>query len=140
MYLLADHIELITVAGALLNTPYAEIKALCFITETTPPSLFTHHNLFERRPKVPGLWTRFSFRDGDKLDGILSHNLLEWPSLGYLITPPRPGPGRQRVFIPRAALLGTELRGVVGTSLAASPLRKRSGPSPQEGQLTMFDS
>lgn len=139
-YLFEDHAELITLGGALQNTPYAEIKAVCFISETGQPNLFTQHNLFERRPKVPGLWTRFSFRDGDKLDGILSHNLLEWPAVGYLITPPRSGSTRQRVFIPRAALVGTELRGVVGASMAAATLRKREAPPPRDGQLTMFDS
>jgi len=139
-YLLADHVELITPGGTLHSAVYGECKALCFVSETGRPDLFTDHNLFERRPKVPGLWTRFSFRDGDKLDGILSHNLLDWPPMGYLITPPRSGAGRQRVFIPRAALTGTELRGVVGTSLAATGLRKRTGAAPDQDQLTMFDS
>jgi hypothetical protein len=139
-YLLDDYVELITLSGNLHNARYPDFKALCFVSESAQPDLFTAHNLFERRPKVPGLWTRFSFRDGDKLDGILSHNLLEWPPAGYLIMPPRAGASRQRVFIPRAALLGTELRGVVGTSAAAAALRKRTGPAGDEGQLTMFDS
>lgn len=139
-YLLPDHVEMITLGGTLHNPPYGEFKALCFISEAGRPDLFTEHNLFERRPKVPGLWTRFSFRDGDKLDGILSPNLLEWPPMGYLITPPRSGASRQRVFIPRAALLGTELRGVVGRSAAAAALRKRTVPAGDQDQLTMFDS
>lgn len=139
-YLMNDHVELITLSGTLHNAPYSEFKALCFASEPGEPDLFSGHNLFERRPKVPGLWTRFLFRDGDKLDGILSHNLLEWPAAGYLITPPRAGATRQRVFIPRAALIGTELRGVVGTSQAAAALRKRPRPPSDDGQLTMFDS
>ena len=139
-YLLEDHVELITLGGTLQSARYAEFKALCFVSEAGRPDLFTDHSLFERRPKVPGLWTRFSFRDGDKLDGILSHNLLEWPPMGYLVTPPRSGASRQRVFIPRAALVGTELRGVVGTSLAAAALRRRAGPVRDADQLTMFDS
>jgi hypothetical protein len=139
-YLLDDHVELITLGGTLHNASYRECKALCFTSEGGQPALFTEHNLFERRPKVPGLWTRFSFRDGDKLDGILSHNLLEWPSMGYLVTPPRSGASRQRVFIPRAALIGTELRGVVGSSMAVGASRKRTGPADDQGQLTMFDS
>lgn len=139
-YLLEDRVELITLGGTLHSSLYTELKALCFVSESGQQDLFTDHNLFERRPKVPGLWTRFSFRDGDKLDGILSHNLLEWPAMGYLITPPRSGASRQRVFIPRAALLGTELRGVVGTSVAASALRKRTATGRDQDQLTMFDS
>lgn len=139
-YLLDDHVELITLGGIVHSVRYGECKALCFASEPGPPDLFTRHNLFERRPKVPGLWTRFTFRDSDQLDGILSHNLLEWPSMGYLVTPPRSGAARQRVFIPRAALTGTELRGVVGTSLAGAALRKRPGAPRDEDQLTMFDS
>jgi len=138
-YLLEDHIELITLGGSLQTPRYTEFKALCFISESGRADLFTDHSFFERRPKVPGLWTRFTFRDGDRLDGILSHNLLEWPPSGYFITPPRAGAGRQRVFIPRAALVGTELRGVVGRSAIATVKRKTEMDHP-DTQLTMFDS
>jgi len=137
-YLLDDHIELITVAGSMQSARYTDFKALCFISESGRADLFTDHPFFERRPKVPGLWTRFTFRDGDRLDGILSHNLLEWPSAGYFVTPPRAGASRQRVFIPRAALVGTELRGVVGRSAIAA--KRQVEPDHPETQLTMFDS
>ena len=138
-YLLAESVELITVAGTLQNTLYADLKALCFISESGASDLFKEHKVFERRPKVPGLWTRFTFKDGDRLDGILSHNLLDWPEMGYFVTPPRAGAGRQRVFIPRAALIGTELRGVVGRSALASKHLESDGAQAQD-QLSMFDS
>ncbi len=111
-----ETLEYITPDGNLQNIGFDELKALCFATDTATADLFTSHNFFERRPKSPGLWTRFTFKDGDRLDGILSHNLLEWPRGGYLITPPRAGSTRQRVFIPRPAVVDTELRGVVGRS------------------------
>ena len=57
----------------------SEIKALCFISESGKADLFTVDSLFQRRPKLPGLWARFTFRDGEQLDGILPHNLLDWP-------------------------------------------------------------
>jgi hypothetical protein len=137
-YLLERHIEWITTGGNLQRAVYDELKALCFASEPGSGNLFSEHNLFERRPKVPGLWTRFTFRDGDQLDGILSHNLLDWPAMGYLITPPRAGATRQRVFIPRAALFGTELRGVVGVSMS-SGTRRRGRAEADVGQLRMFD-
>ncbi|MGI9074432.1 MAG: DUF6982 domain-containing protein [Bryobacteraceae bacterium] len=137
-FLLDKGVELITLDGNLQIMPYTEMKALCFISEAGLTDLFREHNLFERRPKVPGLWTRFMFRDGDRLDGILSHNLLDWPQPGYFITPPRAGPTRQRVFLPRAALVGTELRGVVGRSLVAARQRTKKGTPDQGDQLTMF--
>ena len=138
-YLGTSQIELITVGGNLQRVPYADVKAVCFASEPGHGDLFTAHNFFERRPKVPGLWTRFTFRDGDKLDGILSHNLLDWPDPGYLITPAGAGAGRQRVFIPRLALSRTELLGVVGASTVAGSSRKKGAKAEDRGQLRMFD-
>jgi hypothetical protein len=138
-YLLEQGLEFISPDGMLQHLPFAEVKALCFISETGPADLFTAHPLFERRPKVPGLWTRFTFRDGDQLDGILPHNLLEWPMAGYLITPPRAASTRQRVFIPRAAVIGTELRGVVGRSTVATRQPGKAETEGTKAQLRMFD-
>ncbi len=138
-YLLRESVELITVSGMLQNTLYTEVKALCFVSESAGHDLFKEHKVFERRPKIAGLWTRFTFRDGDRLDGILSHNLLDWPETGYFVTPPRAGTTRQRVFIPRVALIGTELRGVVGRSALASKQRDLETTDGQD-QLRMFDS
>jgi len=138
-YLLQERIEMITLDGSIQNPAYTEFKALCFVSESGKADLFTEHKSFERRPKMPGLWTRFLFRDGDQLDGILSHNLLEWPKNGFSIIPPRAGATRQRVFIPRAALTATELRGVVGASGASSRSRKKEGRAQDGDQLTMFE-
>ncbi len=138
-YLRDSVIEWITPDGRLQLCPLEECKALCFVTETGKPDLFTDHSLFERRPRVPGLWTRFVFRDGSLLDGILSHNLLEWPNSGYFIVPPHAKATRQKVFIPRAALVRTELRGVVGGLGPAATKREELSPRPGR-QLTMFDS
>ena len=139
-YLSGDHVELITLTGTLQNISYGELKALCFVSESGRTDLFTEHSLFERRPKVAGLWTRFTFRDGDRLDGILSHNLLEWPEGGYLVTPPRASATRQRVFLPRTALTGTELRGVVGKSAIATTGKRKKTEAIQDGsQLSIFE-
>jgi hypothetical protein len=136
-YLFDDHLELITVEGNLQLLPLEEIKAVCFVSEAGTADLFTHRNRFERRPKLPGLWTRFVFRDGDTLDGVLSLNLIDWPAGGYLFTPPHSGSSRQKVFVPRSALSGTELQGVVGKSGTTRSQGKRSGRGPE--QLNMFE-
>jgi len=135
---LETQVEVITTNGTLIGVTYTELKALCFVSDHAQPDLFDAHPFFERRPKVPGLWTRFTFRDGAKLDGILPHNLLEWPEHGYFVTPPHAGAHRQRVFIPRQALTQTELRGVVGTS-ALSAEGRRKGEAPPERQIPMFE-
>ncbi len=137
-YLRDNRMEIITSGGTLQQVPYSELKAACFAKEPARPDLFSAGNLFERRPKLAGLWTRFSFRDGDQLEGVLSHNLTDWPRHGYLITPPRAGLTRQLVFIPREAVSETQLLGVVGTPLGEK--RKMPRRSSADNQLTMFDS
>lgn len=137
-YLQDAGIEIMSLEGALSVFPYPDIKALCFVHEFGDPRLFSHHNLFERRPRVPGLWTRFTLLDGDLLDGILPHNLLEWPGQGFTITPPHATGLRQRVFIPRVAVKLTELRGVVGISLAGAAQQRRRRRVTPEAQLDMF--
>jgi hypothetical protein len=133
-------LEVITQGGSLQALAPAEIKALCFISEGGKADLFTSDPLFQRRPKLPGLWTRFTFRDGEKLDGILPHNLLDWPEQGYLLIPPKASSSRQRVFIPRSALADAECLGVVGRA-AAGGTRRSSGQVITPGQqLPMFDS
>jgi len=131
-------LEWMSPQGRVEVCPLASCKAICFVSEGAKPDLFTEHNTFERRPRVPGLWTRFRFRDGSVLDGILSHNLLEWPPTGYFIVPPAARANRQRVFIPRSALVATELRGVVGGTGRAA-LKSPEISRPEERQLTIFD-
>lgn len=136
-YLTETHAELITAGGTLQKIAYPEIKAVCFAKEPGRADLFSDENLFERRPKLAGLWTRFVFRDGDLLEGVLPHNLLDWPRQGYLVTPPRAGLTRQLAFIPREALSETHLMGVVG--VPGGDKRKGRQDRPAVGQLTMFD-
>jgi hypothetical protein len=136
-YLKGSGIEIMTTNGNLQLAAYREVKAICFASEPGPDNLFTVHNLYERRPKVPGLWARFTLRDGERLDGILSHNLLEWPESGYLLTPPRASGTRQRVYLPRVSVTATELRGVVG--LGPAGRQGLTKGTEEQGQLRMFD-
>jgi len=137
-FLFSTGIELLTRAGSVQTIAYQELKAVCFIGEPARFDLFEAHTLFERRPRMAGLWTRFTLRDGDQIDGILPHNLAEWPAGGFLFTPPRASSVRQRVFVPREALSRTEFQGVIG--IAANAREKPSRKPPPEGQLEMFDS
>ncbi len=133
-------LEVITQGGSLQPLAPSEIKALCFVSEAGKADLFSSDPLFQRRPKLPGLWTRFTFRDGEKLDGILPHNLLDWPEQGYLLIPPKASSTRQRVFIPRSALLDAECLGVVGRRAALGTKRSSSAAITPGEQLPMFDS
>jgi hypothetical protein len=134
-----EEIELMSPDGNLQVVTFAEVKALCFVSEAGQADLFTEHTFFAHRPKQPGLWARFTFRDGDQLDGLLSHNLLDWPEAGYSAVPPRAGATRQWVFIPRLAVTGTELRGVVGKLPSAKRQGRKRMTETNEKQLIMFE-
>jgi hypothetical protein len=130
--------ELITVGGNLHKFSPADVKALCFISEPGKSDLFSDRNAFERRPKLPGLWVRFTLRDEDQLDGVLAHNLLDWPGNGFLAIPPRAGPTRQRVYLPRTSITSTELLGVIGKP-AGRMNESKAEESLEQRQLTIFD-
>jgi hypothetical protein len=133
-------LEVITQGGSLQAFEPSDIKAICFISEGGKADLFTADALFVRRPKLPGLWTRFTFRDGEKLDGILPHNLLDWPEQGYLLIPPKASALRQRVFVPRTAVTEAECRGVVGRPVPGTGKKPGRPAVPPGEQLPMFDS
>ena len=137
-YLVGGPTEFLTVSGDIQSIPSSEIKALCFVSDSGRPDLFTANTQFERRPKSNGLWTRFMLRDGDQLEGLLAHNLVDWPSGGYFLTPPRAGVSRQRVYLPRSAVLTTELLGLVGAARSGSATKGRQTAA-RMGQLKMFD-
>ncbi len=138
-YSSSDHVEILTRDGGLQIIPFQELKALCFVSENERADLFERHKSFDRRPKTSGLWVTFQFRDDDYLEGILSHNLLDWPKEGYLISPPHAGANRQRVFVPKLAITVTVLRGVIGTSASLPSRSPKKKPTDDGGQLTMFD-
>jgi hypothetical protein len=138
-FLLADGIELLTKSGAVQTIPYSELKAVCFIGEPSRSDLFETPVLFERRPRIPGLWTRFTLRDGDQIDGVLPHNLADWPAAGFMFTPPRAPSLGQRVFVPRNALAHTEFQGVIDVA-AGAKAKPSKKPPVRDGQLEMFES
>jgi hypothetical protein len=115
---------------------YEDVKALCLCTAGAKANLFIEDSAFERRPKLAGLWVRFSLRDGDRLEGILGNNLLDWPERGYWITPPHAGPGRRRVFLARRALTTAEVLGVIGAKRL--PATKGQRLILSQEQLPMF--
>jgi hypothetical protein len=133
-YLLAEGLELLTQEGAVNILPYQEVKLVCFVRDFQQGEPRKELRLFTTRPKMEGLWVRLRFRDGDAMDGLLSNNLLHLEPYGFSVIPPDPGFQNQRVFIPKAALSGVQVLGVIG-----SPLRLRKAkPTPKE-QIELFE-
>ena len=133
-YLQPEGMELLTQEGSVTVVPYNEIKLVCFVRDFQQGEPSRELRLFTTRPKMEGLWIRMRFRDGDAMDGLLANNLLQLENQGFSVVPPDPGFQNQRIFVPRAALSGVQVLGVVG-----SPLRMRkTKPTPKE-QLEMFE-
>jgi hypothetical protein len=134
-YLLDGGLELLSPGGELSLLPYTEIKFVCFVRDFQQGEPRKELRLFTTRPKMEGLWIRMQFRDGDSMDGLLANNLLQLESQGFSVIPPDPGFQNQRIFVPKAALLGVQVLGIVG-----SPLRKVAKPKPtSKEQLDMFE-
>jgi len=130
-----DILEVLAQDGSLLKVPLAETKAICFVRDFEAGETWKKHRQFSTRPKMNGLWVRLKFRDGDWLEGIVPNNLLHLESAGFGIVPPDPTFQNQRIWVPRPALSGVEVLGVIG-----SPLRRRKQEKPRDGQLQMFES
>ena len=133
-YLLPEGLELLSQEGAVNIVPYAEVKLVCFVRDFQQGEPRKELRLFTTRPKMEGLWIRMRFRDGDAMDGLLSNNLLLMEPYGFSVIPPDPGFQNQRVFIPKAAVTGVQVLGVIG-----SPLRiRKTKPTPKE-QIGLFE-
>jgi hypothetical protein len=134
-YLLAEGLELLSQSGSVSIVPFNEIKLVCFVRDFQQGEPRKELRLFTTRPKMEGLWLRMRFRDGDSMDGMLPNNLLQLDSYGFSVIPPDPGFQNQRVFVPRAALSGIQVLGVVGSALRVARKPKPAG----KDQLEMFD-
>ena len=126
-------IELLSAEGQVAILPYSEVKTVSFVREFEAPGE-QERQVFHSRPKMAGLWVSLRFRDGEVLQGILPNNLLQVEDHGFVVVPPDPYGNRQRVFVPRAALLSVEVLGVVG-----SPLKKRKARADTAEQIGLFD-
>jgi hypothetical protein len=132
-FLQPEGVELLSADGQVAILPYGEVRTVSFVREFDVPGE-EERQVFLTRPKMSGLWVRFRFRDGDALEGILPNNLLQHEPHGFVVVPPDSYGNRQKVFVPRAALIGVEVLGVVG-----SPLKKRKARTDSTGQIGLFD-
>jgi hypothetical protein len=131
-----EFLELLTPEGSLLQVPFAETKAVCFVRDFESGETWREHRSFAARPKSAGLWVRVRFRDGDTLEGMLANNLILLEVGGFSIIPPDPSFQNQRIFIPRAAVTEVQVLGVVGSPVR--PKRKSKPEKPEDDQLKMF--
>ena len=134
-YLRPDGVELLDRAALVALIPYGEIKGVYFVREFERNPEAKQKTVFATRPKQDGLWVRFTFRDGEILEGIVPNNLLLVEEQGVTATPPDPNANAQRVFVPRIAVREMTVLGVIG-----SPVRrpKRKLKEIPEDQMDLF--
>jgi hypothetical protein len=125
-YLQPHAVEVLKPDGTLAIVPYAEVKSVAFVKDFEGDP--TGRPIFLTRPKLEGLWVRMVFQDGEVMDGILPNNLLNWDIAGFTVTPPEPDGNNQKIFVPRQALRGIQVLGVVG-----SPLRGKRKKTKVDG-------
>ena len=132
-FLQPEGVELLSDQANVTIVPYPEIRSVAFVREFDTAAA-AERLVFQTRPKTAGLWVRLRFRDGGVLEGIIPNNLMLLETSGFTVIPPDSFGNQQRVWAPRASLVGLEVLGVVG-----SPLRRRKPkPAPKE-QIGLFD-
>jgi len=134
-WLQENGLELLSSSGNVLVLPYTDVKLVSFVRDFEQGEPRRELRTFSTRPKMEGLWVRLTFRDGEAMDGILPNNLLHLDPQGFSVIPPDPDYQNQRVFVPRAALNGIQVLGVVGSPLTVG---RRKKPVPKE-QIRLFD-
>jgi hypothetical protein len=131
----AEALELLTPEGSVLQVPYSEVKAVCFVKDFEGGETWQQRRTFLTRPKSAGLWVRLRFIDGDSIEGMVANNLMQLEPNGFSIVPPDPTFHNQKIFVPRLAVTEVQVLGVIGSALKRRPAKP---VEKEEGQLEMF--
>jgi hypothetical protein len=133
----ASAIDLLSPEGEHLSISLGAVLRMYFVRNfSEPPDC--GRKAFLSRPKLPGLWVRMTFRDGDTLEGILDNDLLDVLDNGLLITPPDFSGNCHRIYVPRSALAGFTVLGVVGAARPRRPAPRVTESAPGV-QRTLFE-
>jgi len=111
-YLTSD-LEVLDREGRLVHIPMLEVKGVFFVRDFEGNPDRAERKVFRSRPRLAGLWVRMTFKDSEILEALLANNLLDLDPLGFLVTPPDVYSNNLRIFIPRTALTGMEVLGVI---------------------------
>jgi hypothetical protein len=109
----SDPVDLLTPDGEHLEIPLGKVRSVFFVREFSE-EFEPQRKAFLSRPKLEGLWVRLRYNDGETLEGVVPNDLLSLLDNGVQITPPDLHSSTERIFVPRAALSGLTVLGVVG--------------------------
>jgi hypothetical protein len=110
---LSDEILVLDREGRLVQVPMSTVKGVFFVRNFEGNPDRAERKIFRSRPRLAGLWVRMIFKDNEVLEAILPNNLLDLHPLGFVVTPPDVYSNNLRIFIPRTALTGMEVIGVI---------------------------
>jgi hypothetical protein len=133
-YLRPEGLELLDREAQLHLLPYRSIKIVYFVRDFDEASIAEAKTAFQSRPKSGGLWIELEFRDGDSLECLLNNDLLQVGVHGITAMPPDSKSSAQLVFVPRDALEGVKVHGVIGR-----PARAAGRREPARDQRTLFN-
>ena len=136
----AADLEILDVAGKVLQLPWASVKWVCYVRDLPASSIDQSnperllHKRFAVRPRTAGLWLRMTLTDGDELEGLAANDRTLIDGAGLLLTPPDLRSNTQRIYIPRLAIQALEVVSLIGTPASRRPA---AGPKP-EAQPELF--
>ena len=130
----AADLEILDVAGKVLQLPWASVKWVCYVRDLPAPSIDQSnperllHKRFAVRPRTAGLWLRMTLTDGDELEGLAANDRTLVDGAGLLLTPPDLRSNTQRIYVPRLAIQTLEVVSLIG---APASRRPAAGPKPE---------
>ncbi len=123
-------LEMLNTAGNVVSIDLKEIKGVYFVREFGAPESLTRKT-FTTRPRTEGLWIRLHFRDNEILEGMMPNDLAQLDGAGFMVNPPDTRSNTQRIFVPRSAVSGVTVLGVIG----ATTYRRRAAAETRQVPL-----
>ena len=108
-----ESLDLLTPDGEHHEIEMKQVRGIYFLREFAE-NFEPERRAFLSRPKLDGLWVKLVFPDEDSIEGVVPNDLLALLDHGVQITPPDLNGNTLRIFIPRTALAGMTVLGVVG--------------------------
>jgi hypothetical protein len=132
------NVALMDLGGKVISFDLRGIKWIAYVRDFNTGDALEPERMgrktFPARPRSEGLWMRMTFRDGDVLEGLAGLDITFLDSIvadsGLMVTPPDARSNAQRVYVPRSALTGLELLGIV-TSAAKRKAATKPAREPQ---------
>ncbi len=125
-------LEMLNTAGNVVAIELKDIKGVYFVRDFGAPESLTRKT-FTTRPRTEGLWIRLHFRDNEIIEGMLPNDLTQLDGEGFLVSPPDTRSNTQKIFVPRAALSGVTVLGVIGATT-----QRRRAAAADARQVPMF--